>query len=133
MWQIPRPVLNKILGHAQRAAPGECVGLLSGHGRTVSHWHPVANIAREEDRFLADPGAQIEIFRKIREEGRELVAIYHSHPRGEPVPSATDLQQAYYPETLQLIIAMGTQGRLEMQGFLLVAGRGEPQEIQVVE
>ena len=40
-------------------------------------------------------------------------------PPARPLPSATDLAQANYPETLYLIISLHTRGVLEMQGFFL--------------
>jgi proteasome lid subunit RPN8/RPN11 len=36
----------------------------------------------------------------MRDKGEELVAIYHSHPTSEPIPSATDLERNFYGDTV---------------------------------
>ncbi|MBF0294146.1 MAG: M67 family metallopeptidase [Magnetococcales bacterium] len=131
MWILPRILVNKILSHAQRAVPRECVGVLSGQGRRASAWHPLTNIATDENRFLADPGEQIRLFAGLREAGSEVVAIYHSHPRGPATMSATDLEQAWHPEALTLIVSLDTAGRMEMNGYLLRDGRVEAQELTI--
>lgn len=131
-YEIPRTVVNRLLGAAQRLAPRECVGVLSGQGGRILEWHPLTNIAPEEDRFLADPTEQIQLFRRLREAGREVMAICHSHPRGGGAPSATDLAEAWYPGALYLVVAMGVDGRLDLNGYLLREGRAEPQELTVV-
>ncbi|MBF0623795.1 MAG: M67 family metallopeptidase [Magnetococcales bacterium] len=133
MWAMPRVIVNRILGHAQRCAPEECVGILSGHGRTIAGWHPLTNTLHDSQRFLADPGEQITLFKQLREQGAELVAIYHSHPVGSGQPSILDREENHYPNALHLIVALGTDGRLELNGFLLIDGRFQPQELSVTD
>ncbi|MBF0611923.1 MAG: M67 family metallopeptidase [Magnetococcales bacterium] len=133
MWIIPRSIINKMFSHAQRSLPRECVGLLSGSGQTVSHWHPLVNIAEGEHTFLAEPAGQIAAFRTIREEGRQLLAIYHSHPHASTNPSSRDLAELYYPDALQVIIAMNTEGRMEMACFLLEGDRLIHPELHICE
>ncbi|MBF0144062.1 MAG: M67 family metallopeptidase [Magnetococcales bacterium] len=133
MWVIPRPIVNKVLGHAQRTLPEECVGLLSGHGREITHWHPLVNVCRGGRRFAVDDAELLACQREIREAGREWVATYHSHPTTAAVPSPRDLAEAdpFYRRTLQLIISLGVAGRLEMNGFLLQDGASLPQELTI--
>lgn len=131
MWIIPRIIINKILGHAQRSLPEECVGLLSGKGRTILEWHPLSNQLKDSRRFLADPTEQIQTLRQLRKKKQELVAIYHSHPHASTHPSPTDLQQAYYPEALYLIVSLQTSGRLEINGYLIQDGQPVIQTLTV--
>lgn len=119
MWTIPRTLVNQILGHAQRCFPEECVGILSGQGRTMLGWHPLTNRWHDGTRFSADAAELIPLLRQLREEGRALVAIYHSHPQTSAVPSPTDIQQANHPDALHLIVSLQTDGRLEMNGYLI--------------
>ena len=42
----------------------------------------------------------------MRRQGLEVLAVYHSHPTSEPVPSRTDLQRNYSPEVVNLIISL---------------------------
>ncbi|MEO5349640.1 MAG: M67 family metallopeptidase [Magnetococcus sp. YQC-3] len=133
MWIIPRPILNRMLDHAQRAMPAECVGILSGNGQTILGWHPLTNQWQDGQRYLADSAELIALLRQLREENRQLLAIYHSHPRSEASPSLADLQQAYYPDALHLIISLQTSGRLEINGYLLRDGQPFLQKLAIAD
>jgi proteasome lid subunit RPN8/RPN11 len=39
----------------------------------------------------------------IENSGNEMIAIYHSHPNGPPVPSPTDIRESGYPDSYYLI------------------------------
>ena len=117
---LPRHIVNQLLHHAQQSPDGGVCGLIGSKDGLSSHCYPIANIATAPQRlFVMDPAQQIAAMRSMRERGEELFAIYHSHPAGPSIPSATDLAQANYPEILYLIISLQTRGVLEMQGFLL--------------
>ena len=34
------------------------------------------------------------------------LAIYHSHPAGPPIPSQTDIAEAFYPDSVYIIISL---------------------------
>ena len=60
----------------------------------VSSFHPLRNVAASETRYNADPKELVEAWRSApRAEVAQILAIYHSHPRWEAVPSTTDLKQ----------------------------------------
>ncbi|MEG3638294.1 M67 family metallopeptidase [Magnetococcus sp. PR-3] len=131
MWDIPRPIVNQILSHAMRCQPEECVGILSGQGKEIRHWHPMTNALADSRRFLADPSEQIQLFKNLREKGEEVVAIYHSHPTEPAEPSAVDLDQSHYPDALYLIVSLATDGRLDMNGYTIKDGTATPQELTI--
>jgi [CysO sulfur-carrier protein]-S-L-cysteine hydrolase len=118
--QLPRPIVNQLLHHAQQSSGAEVCGLIGGKDRIPTRCYPIANIAaRPRQLFALDPAQQIAAMRTMRERGEQLFAIYHSHPFSPPLPSAIDLAQASYPETLYLIVSLQTPGVLEMRGFFL--------------
>jgi proteasome lid subunit RPN8/RPN11 len=43
---------------------------------------------------------------EIERAGWELGAIYHSHTRSEAYPSQTDINLAFYPDALYLIVGV---------------------------
>lgn len=118
-FALPRAAVNRLLAAAQ-ASPGEEVcGFVvrTVDGCTV---RPVPNVAGDpEHRFEMDPHGMIDAFRHAREDGEEILAIYHSHPAGPATPSALDRQLAYYPELPYLVISLGTRGVLELRAFRL--------------
>jgi len=125
--RIPRKLINQILEQAQQSPNKEICGLLSSRNSNNSkqpvNCYPVANSSTEPNhRYLMDPGQQINAFKKIREKGEELYAIYHSHPQSPAYPSAEDLEKSSYPEALHIIVSMSTGGTLQLRGFRLNSG-----------
>jgi len=116
--QIPRKITTQLLHLAQISPDFEVCGLISSKNSLPSHCYPIQNIAEHpQKQFLLDPGQQISALSKIREQGEELFAIYHSHPSAPAQPSSKDLEMAAYPHVLYLIISLNTKGILEMRGF----------------
>lgn len=116
--QIPRKLTNQLLHLAQLSPDLEVCGLIGGKNGLPTHCYPVKNVAEHpRQRFLLDAGEQISAIAKMREQGEELFAIYHSHPTAPAQPSPHDLELAAYPEALYLIISLNTKGILEMRGF----------------
>jgi proteasome lid subunit RPN8/RPN11 len=62
------------------------------------------------------PEEQLNAFLHFEAQGWELVGIYHSHPQGPDSPSAADLAEAYYPESVYLIWSHH-QGSWRCRGF----------------
>jgi len=117
---LPRSLVNQLLTLAQQSPQDEVCGLVSSHNNQPMRVYPITNISPEPGRlFQMDPQKMIDSMRSMREQNEELFAIYHSHPRSPAVPSATDIQQASYPDALYLIISLDTEGVLEMRGYYL--------------
>ena len=120
---LPNHLVNRIFQQARSRPREEICGLVAARSGHPTRCFPVPNVSRDPSRlFSMEPRHQIEAFRKMREQGEDLFAIYHSHPFGPAIPSDTDLEQAGYPEALYLIIAMGEKGALEIRGYRLNKG-----------
>lgn len=122
--ELPRALVNQILHYAQSSPEREVCGLIGAEGGIPRTCYPIANTAAlPEVRFQLDPAGQIEAIRRMRENGEDLFAIFHSHPAAPALPSATDLAEAAYPDALHLIISLDTKGVLEMRGFYIGTDR----------
>lgn len=116
--QIPRKITNQLLHLAQISPDLEVCGLIGSKNGVPCSCYPIKNTAEQpQQRFQLDPTQQISAMAKMRDQGEQLFAIYHSHPDAPATPSATDLELASYPEALYLIISLNTKGVLEMRGF----------------
>jgi proteasome lid subunit RPN8/RPN11 len=116
--QLPRKLTNQLLHWAQISPETEICGLIGAQNGIPGSSYPIDNIAQHpQTRFQLDPKQHIDAIARMRKNGEELFAIYHSHPTAPAVPSATDIEMADYPETLYLIISLNTKGVLEMRGF----------------
>ena len=105
-------VLDAVREVARAAAPQEACGLLLGRhesGRVVlSACVPSQNIAADPlRRFEVDPAVRLRVQRETRDGGEAMVGLYHSHPAGTAVPSATDRECLYEPGLVWLIAGRG--------------------------
>ncbi|MGC8638985.1 MAG: Mov34/MPN/PAD-1 family protein [Isosphaeraceae bacterium] len=104
--EIPQDVLRMMIAHCQQESPLECCGLLGGVAPRVTSFHPLRNVAASETRYTADPKELVEAWRWLREHQARIVAIYHSHPKWEAVPSDTDLKENYWADTPRIIVSL---------------------------
>jgi proteasome lid subunit RPN8/RPN11 len=92
--------------------------------------HPATNAAASPLRYEIDGAEQIRIYNEIEEAGLELGAIYHSHTRTEPYPSQTDINLAFYPDSLYVIIGLAGP-EPEVRAFHIRDGRVDEAELAI--
>lgn len=120
---VPAALLAELIAHARAAAPTECCGLLGGRvaGGTAraEARYAIANDAASATAYATNPRDMLRAFRAMRECGLELLAVYHSHPLSRSVPSARDLAENTYGETVVHLI-VGLAGPVpEVRGWWL--------------
>src|SRR5262245_17238518 len=93
--QIPGRLHAEMLAQAVAELPNECGGLLAGRDGRVTHRYPLTNALASPVRYESDPKELFAAEKDMRRQGTELLAIYHSHPTSEPVPSRTDLERNF--------------------------------------
>jgi proteasome lid subunit RPN8/RPN11 len=106
--RLPAQIAEELLRHARGDLPNEACGLLAGDaGRgQVLAYHPARNEHASPFRFSLDAGDLVRITYAIEAAGQDLLAIFHSHPNGEPRPSTTDLREARYPMAMHLLAGL---------------------------
>jgi proteasome lid subunit RPN8/RPN11 len=106
--EIPAPILEEIIAHGRGELPSECCGLLAGRisndvGIATTRF-TIGNDEASPREYLSNPRDMFSAFRAMRERGLELLAIYHSHPTSDPVPSSRDIEQNTYGESVVHLI-----------------------------
>jgi [CysO sulfur-carrier protein]-S-L-cysteine hydrolase len=89
--------LDAMRRHVAHESPLEACGLLAGKNGVVELVLAVKNAAESKVRFRMEPRAQLRAFEHIEAAGQDVLAIFHSHPKGPSVPSPTDIKEAAYP------------------------------------
>lgn len=108
MISLSQAMREALLAQAQAALPLECVGLIVGKSWQTARLQPLPNVAEHPERaYLAEPSALLAALKALDADDEVLLAIYHSHPSGPAMPSATDLSEARY-EVPHLIVAPAT-------------------------
>jgi len=128
---LPAEIAVQIVEHALNGYPAEVCGLVAGRngvaiaaysGRNIS---PTPAVTYELDH---DTLARIIEF---EDAGLELVAIYHSHPRGPATLSPTDIARACYPDSIYLVISLATPERPELMGYRIGLTATEQVKVEI--
>ena len=128
--EIPRQHWDEMLRHIDRLAPLEACGLMAGFDNRVTVTIPVPNELSSPVRFRMEPQGQLAAFEQIDAAGLALLAIFHSHPQGPPVPSPTDIAEAMYP--VVNIICHRLDGVWRARGFWIESDQFEEVVLKVV-
>jgi|SRR5947209_8676795 [CysO sulfur-carrier protein]-S-L-cysteine hydrolase len=127
--RIPRQLLDEIIDHARSEAPVECCGMVASRDGAAVRVYRATNAAASPMRYEIDPDELLRIHNEIDDSGLDLGAIYHSHTRTEPYPSQTDINLAFYPEAVYVIVGLGGD-QPEIRGYEI--RDGQVQEIELV-
>jgi proteasome lid subunit RPN8/RPN11 len=104
--RIAQSLYDEMVAHALDDAPNECCGMIASRDGEAVSLHRATNSAASPYRYEIDGAEQYRIQMTIDDAGLDLGAIYHSHPRSDPYPSQTDINLAFYPDALYLIVGL---------------------------
>ena len=121
---IPRPIYEAMLAHARAEVPAECCGLLAGTiadgvGRVTQHL-PLVNALTSPTEYESDPGSMLAAHKAMRAAGTDVLAVYHSHPTSDPVPSRRDRERNYGERVVNIIIGL-RKAEPDVRGWWLTA------------
>jgi [CysO sulfur-carrier protein]-S-L-cysteine hydrolase len=129
--RISRELLDDVIAHAREDAPNECVGMIASRDGEAVSVHRARNAAASPLRYEIDGMEQYRIQNAIEDAGLELGAIYHSHTRSDPLPSQTDINLAFYPEALYVIVGLKA-GEADVRAWRIVDGQVSQAQLEVV-
>src|ERR671916_2270642 len=122
--RIPRALLEELVEHARADAPNECCGMIAARDGEAVAVHRATNTAASPLRYEMDGMEQYRIQTAIEDAGLELGAIYHSHTRSAPEPSPTDINLAFYPDALYVIVGVAG-GEADVRAWRIAGGEVE--------
>lgn len=141
--RISRILMDQILGHARAGYPFEVCGVLLGHNgaaaRRVDRVVPVVNRERDTPRVRYEiaPEDLVRIQREGRDEGREILGYYHSHPDHPARPSETDRRiaaEGLSDGVVHVVVGVERGERAQPSAWIFRDGRSgfeeEPLEIE---
>src|SRR5579862_417168 len=104
--RVPRAIYDDMVEHALADAPNECCGMLGSRNGDAVTLYRAVNTAASPLKYEMDPIEILRIHNELEAGDLDLGAIYHSHTRSEPYPSQTDINLAFYPEALYVIVGV---------------------------
>jgi [CysO sulfur-carrier protein]-S-L-cysteine hydrolase len=130
--RIAQALLDEVVAHALEDAPNECCGMVAARDGEAVEIHRARNAAASPLRYEIDGMEQYRIQTAIEDAGMELGAIYHSHTRSAPYPSQTDINLAFYPESLYVIVGVKDPAAPEVKAYRIVDGQVSDASLEVV-
>jgi proteasome lid subunit RPN8/RPN11 len=129
--RVPQAIYDEMVRHALADAPNECCGMLgSRNGDAVTVYRAV-NTAASPLKYEMDPIEILRIHNELEAAELDLGAIYHSHTRSDPYPSQTDINLAFYPDVLYLIVGVAGEQPL-VRAYSIRDGDVTESELDVV-
>jgi proteasome lid subunit RPN8/RPN11 len=129
--RMPQALYDNIIEHARQDAPNECCGMIASRSGEAVKVYRAENAAASPLRYEIDGAEQYQIQMAIDDEDLDLGAIYHSHTRSEPYPSQTDINLAFYPDALYVIVGLASAEPL-VRAFTIREGAVNETELVVV-
>jgi proteasome lid subunit RPN8/RPN11 len=132
---IPGRLLEEAIGHVREALPNECCGLLAGRVETgvgvVTTRFTVGNDLASPTGYLTNARDLFAAFRAMRTDGTDVLAVYHSHPTSEPVPSRRDVDENTYGETAVHLIVGFADAKPDVRAWWLTEAGYRPADYSV--
>ena len=128
--RISRRLLDELIAHARAEAPNECCGMIAARDGEAVAVHRATNAAASPLRYEIEGREQYRIQTAIEDAGLDLGAIYHSHTRSAPEPSQTDINLAFYPDSLYVIVGI-KDAEPDVRAWRIVGGNVSQVELLV--
>jgi [CysO sulfur-carrier protein]-S-L-cysteine hydrolase len=129
--KIARAMVDEIISHAREDLPNECCGLIASRDGEAVKVYRTRNAEASPVRYGLDPLEQYRVMNEIEDADLSLGAIYHSHTRSPAYPSQTDVNLAFYPDALYLIVSLQDADTPDVKAFRIVDGGIEEVELSV--
>jgi [CysO sulfur-carrier protein]-S-L-cysteine hydrolase len=102
------------------------------NGRVVKLFR-TTNSEHSPIRYSIETNELIKIYQEMDNRGWDLLGIYHSHLNHEAYPSRVDIQYAYFPQSLYIIISLSDSAQPVLRALYIRKGEIIEQELKVIE
>ena len=128
--RISKQLVDELIDHARSEAPIECCGMIASRDGAAVRVYRATNAAASPVRYEIDGAEQYRIQMEIEDADLDLGAIYHSHTRTEPYPSQTDINLAFYPDAVYVIVGLAGD-RPDVRGYEIRDGQVQAAALEV--
>lgn len=132
MLRLTRAVVDEMIAHARAEYPKEACGIVAGSGDRGTQVFRMRNADASPISYTMDPQEQLQVMKRMRADGVDMLAIYHSHTATPAYPSTTDVRLATYPDVAYVLISLKDQARPEVNSYRIADGRIATEELQII-
>ena len=131
--KIPGNIFEQMIQQAKAESPIEACGILSGRDGQVERFYKMTNTDKSSTHFIMAPEEQFKVVKDIRAAGRQMLAIYHSHPETPARPSEEDIRLALTPDVIYVIISLQKTDKNNVKGFTIENSKVTGVPVEVVK
>ena len=129
---IDELLCEQIIDHARRGYPYEVCGLVGGRNGRAEIITEVPNASlTPHTAYEMERQAMVDAIIAFQRANREVIAIYHSHPEGDAVPSELDIAQATWPDAVYVIVGLNQADDLDFRAWIIRHGHAEQATLMV--
>lgn len=129
MIKIPGAIVDEIFEHGNADMPNEACGYLAGNNGEVVKRIPLTNTDHSPEHFSFDPKEQFEAFKSSKNDGLQLISVYHTHPVTPARPSKEDIKLAFDPNISYVIASIIDR---DIKSFRIKNGDVDKEEVKIV-
>lgn len=130
--RVPVQIRDAMIAHARNCAPEEACGLLAADGEShLRMAYPLTNRDHSPVRYTIEPEEHFGAWKHAERSGWELVGAFHSHPASPATPSWIDVELAYEPDWVYVIVGLADASRPELRAFRIVDGEVAEVELEL--
>lgn len=129
--RLTAALLQEIVDAARAALPNEAVGLLVG-AAGPERYIAMRNASASPYRYSIDPDEQLRVWTELDAGGESVWSIVHSHVSSTAEPSKTDVELAYFPESLYLIVSLADPAQPALRAWSISAGIASPVDLDAL-
>jgi proteasome lid subunit RPN8/RPN11 len=114
---LPRAIADAIDAQARAESPIEACGLIVGtresaDGGEAMRYVACRNEAASSVRYSVHPDDLFRVTVEADDAGEVIWGIVHSHVTSPAIPSPTDIDRAFYPASLYVVVSLSDQPAL---------------------
>jgi proteasome lid subunit RPN8/RPN11 len=120
--RLTAAIYEEIVKHAIAELPNECCGILAGNiagdsATAVRRFSLVNAAVNPRVEYLSESRSILAAHKAIREQKLVEVAVYHSHPTSDPIPSRKDRENNPYDDFVMHLILSLKDGQPRLSGW----------------
>lgn len=129
--RVPKLIYEEVLAHCRAEYPKEACGILAGRDGTVAKVFTMTNVDRSAISYQMDPKEQLRIMKQMRQDGHQMLAIYHSHTATAAYPSPVDVKLAIYHEVSYVLVSLADRERPQVRSYRIIDAAIMPEDLQL--
>ncbi|QTM97997.1 hypothetical protein ERJ70_00850 [Sediminibacillus dalangtanensis] len=119
---LPAYIEKKMIQHTRECLPYETCGLLSGTTNHISSIWELESEIKHRYRYFVSKETVNKTMEAVQSRHEQVLAIYHSHPTAQPVPSKEDILHHPEPQICMLIVSLQAEPVI-WQGYTIADGQ----------